>query len=149
MTDVGLRAVVGEPAQQVTGDITVCTPVGRTSGGVPGGSSPRALPVPPASHHSAETYLGPSGPATKEQTLPLSGCNNHRTGTRSCSVSSRGSGHHYSSHTLFLEENGQHALRKEVAVIHNKNSPSTKNIKPMQARQGWAHVQIVLQGHSR
>lgn len=70
MTDVGLRAVLGEPAQQVTGDATVCAPVGRTSGGVLGGSSPRGLPVPPASHHSAETYLGPSDPATKEQTLP-------------------------------------------------------------------------------
>ena len=121
---------LGEPTQQVTGDIRVCTPVGRTSGGVLGGSSPRGRsPVPPVSHHSSETFLGLSGPATKEQTPAP--CNNHRTRTRSCSISSRGSGHRYTSHTLFLENKDQHTLRKEVAVIHNKNSPSTKNIKPM------------------
>lgn len=110
-----------------------CLPVGAPS-------SPSGHPVPSASHRIWKHIWALLVQQLRSRPCPLSGCNNHRTRTRSCSVSGRGSGHQDTSHTLFLEENGQHTLRKKAAVIHNKNSPSTKNVKPMQARQGWAHV---------
>lgn len=105
-----------------------------------GALSPSGRPVPPASRRIWKHIWALLVQQLRSRPCPLSGCNNHRTRTRSCSVSGRGSGHQDTSHTLFLEENGQHTLRKKAAVIHNKNSPSTKNVKPMQASQGWAHV---------
>ena len=105
-----------------------------------GALSPSGRPVSPASCRSWKHIWALLVQQLRSRPCPLSGCNYHRTRTRSRSVSGRGSGHQDTSHTLFLEENGQHTLRKKAAVIHNKNSPSTKNIKPMQARQGWAHV---------
>ena len=105
-----------------------------------GALSPSGRPVSPASCRSWKHIWALLVQQLRSRPCPLSGCNYHRTRTRSRSVSGRGSGHQDTSHTLFLEENGQHTLRKKAAVIHNKNSPSTKNVKPMQAGQGWAHV---------
>ena len=42
-----------------------------------------------------------------------------------------------------------HILRKDVAGIHAKNSPYTKNIKLMWARQGGSQIKTTLQDHSR
>ena len=51
--------------------------------------------------------------------------------------------HHYEG------DNSQHTLRKDVADIHTKNSPHTKNIGLTQATQGHSHIKIALQDHSR
>ena len=46
-------------------------------------------------------------------------------------------------------DNGQHTLRKDVAGIHTKNSPHTKNMRLTEATQRHSHIKKALQDHSR
>ena len=118
--------------------------------GILSGSSPSgSAPVPPTSHCSPETDLGASTQTTGEQTLPSTGLYNHRAKRRPCSTSSAGSGHHNTNHTPYQGDISQHTMRKDVAGIHTKNSPCTKNIKLMEATQGCSHMKTPLQDNSR
>ena len=63
---------------------------------------------------------------------PLSGLLYRRAKRRLHSTSRVGSGHH-NSHTLYQGDNSQHTLRKDMASIHAKKSPYSKNIRFMQA----------------
>ena len=48
-------------------------------------------------------------------------------------MSSASSGHYNTKHTPYQGDNGQYTLRKDVAGIHTKNSPRTKNIRLTEA----------------
>ena len=51
------------------------------------------------------------------------------------------------SHPLSMG-NSQHTLRKDVAVIHTKDSPYSKNIRLTEATPGHSHIKTALQDHS-
>lgn len=76
------------------------------------------------------------------------GCDNQRAKRRSCSISMAGSGHHNTRSHSTSGDNSQHTLRKDVAGIHTKNSPRTKNIRLTQATQGLSHIKTALQWRS-
>ena len=67
-------------------------------------------------------------PTTKEQTLPITGLwqpqsrGGHAQLPVQALVTTRGT-------PLYQGDKSQHTLRKEVAGIHTKNSPHTKNVK--------------------
>ena len=107
--------------------------------GILSSSSPsRSTPTPPTSYCSLEPNLGASTPTTGEQTLPLTGMwqpqskeealFNIQCSCRHCNI----------NHTPCQENNSQHTLRKADECIHTMNSPHIKNIRLMQATQGWS-----------
>ena len=112
---------------------------GRTCRGI----FPRGrAPAQPSSYHGLEPDLGAFAPTTGDQTVPWQGCNNHRTKRRPHPTSVAGSGYHNNNHTFYQGDNTLQTLRKDVAGIHTKNSPHTKNIGLMQVTH--SHIKEAL-----
>ena len=149
------RAVPGNSglcgcSHQVAGSITESHVLRHSSWGETcSGSFPRgSAPVPPASHHSLEPDLGTSTTTTGEQTLPP--C---RAVT---STKQRGGPTQHPLQALVTTATNtppikgtRATLRKEMASIHTKNSPHTRNFGFKQATQGHSHIKTALQDHSR
>lgn len=71
------------------------------------------------------------------------GCDNHREKRRPCLTSSASSGHH--NNYVAYKGLMVNTLCKDVAGIYAKNSSPTKNIRLMEATQGYSHIKIALQ----
>lgn len=46
-------------------------------------------------------------------------------------------------------DNDQQTLRKDMAIIHTKNSPLTKNIGLTHSTQGYSHIKTPIQDQNR
>ena len=80
---------------------------------------------------------------------PRQGCDSQRAKRGTHPISTAGSHHHNTKHTPSQWDNDQHTLRKDMAGIHTKNSPRTKNTGLTQSTQGSSHRKTALQDHSR
>ena len=90
-----------------------------------------------------------SNPTTGEHTPPWQGGISYGAERRPHKISSAGSGHHNTNHIPYQGDNSQHTLRKDMAGIHTKISPHTKNTGYTRPTQGRSLIKTPLNEHSK
>ena len=115
------------------------SPVDRSSRAIPGGSLPQQCFSITTLYRSSETDLWAFTSTSREETPPLRGLWNHKE-EAPLRTSRAGFSHHTSDSPL--SRDSKHWLRRQAAGFHVKNSPHSKNIKPMQGTQGCSHMII-------
>ena len=115
--------------------------VNSSCSGICHDSSPcRGAPVSSTSHCSFQKWTWGLLFQLRSRPCYWQGCENHRANRGHCLTSHVGSGHHNTNHTSHQGDNSQYTLRKDVAGIHTKNSPHTKNIRLMESTQRCSHL---------